>query len=84
MFLNLRKEIKNPSTLKEAQAILVRCGALNYCTYQLFQRYESAQSLLSNIALPQRNELDMVLKKTIAPAIRLFEKAGITPPISIV
>jgi geranylgeranyl pyrophosphate synthase len=83
LFSNLKKEIQNPSALKEAQSILVRCGALSYCTYQLFQRYQSTQSLLSNVALPQRNEMDTVLKKTIVPAIRLFEKAGITPPISI-
>ncbi|MFC1936097.1 hypothetical protein ACFLYP_00365, partial [Chloroflexota bacterium] len=39
-FLQLREEITNPQSLREAQTILIRCGAISYCLDHIFRRHE--------------------------------------------
>lgn len=72
-FLELRRSILNPESLTEAQAILVRCGAVSYGIYHLLHRYHQARTLLSTMSLPEPNGLDALLKEQIQPVQELFK-----------
>jgi geranylgeranyl pyrophosphate synthase len=46
-FLQLKAELPDPAALIEAQAILLRCGAVSYSIHQLLHRHQAATNLLA-------------------------------------
>jgi geranylgeranyl pyrophosphate synthase len=78
-FLELRRDISDPLALEEAQEILIRCGAISYCVYQLQYRHKNAQDILASITLTQRNILDAVFEEVIVPVWKLFDAIGVSP-----
>lgn len=81
-FLELCGEITDEGALREAQDILVRCGAISYCVDQLLRRHQSAEEILDTAALPRRDVLDTLLEEIVAPVSRLFETIGESLPVS--
>lgn len=79
-FIDLRLKIQDPQALEHAQTILFRCGAVSYCTQHLLQRYEKAMALLERIALPDQEPIKEVLRKTIKPVEKMYEKIGAPIP----
>ncbi|MDA1330810.1 MAG: polyprenyl synthetase family protein, partial [Chloroflexi bacterium] len=75
-FLELRAAIQSPGALQEAQAILVRCGAISYSVNELVKRAAQARALLESIPLAERADLAKLLDETIEPVEKLFEKVG--------
>lgn len=75
-FLDLRQNISNPDVLREAQNILIRCGAVSYCIDQVLCRYRAAQAVLVNLKLAHPGRLGAVLEEVIAPVGRLLEASG--------
>lgn len=69
--------------MKEAQEILIRCGAVSYCFYQLLGRYEKAGSILSGLPLVRRERLETVLDKIVRPLHRLLEEADPVTPAGL-
>lgn len=57
-FCQLKALAAQPDMLASAQAILVRCGAASYAVYELVKRFQAAQSLLAELALPHPEILD--------------------------
>ncbi len=69
----------NSGALKEAQEILIQCGAVSYCFYQLLGRYEKARNILSSLPLARRERLETVLDGIVSPIRRLLEEADPAP-----
>ncbi len=78
-FLALRQNVQVPASLAEAQAILIRCGAVSYCVDQLVQHYEKACRMLAAIPLQDASGVVRLLEEVLAPVYRLFVAAGVEP-----
>ena len=78
-FLELRQAIPDPLALTEAQTMLVRIGAVSYCTDQLFRRYHAARKILSTMVLPEKAELESLLEGVVEPVKNLYAAAGLPP-----
>jgi len=78
-FLKLCEEITNEGALREAQDILIRCGAVSYCVDQLLRRYQSAQELLQTVDLACPESIESLLEEVVAPVRKLFEAIGVSP-----
>jgi len=79
-FLDLRQNISNPDVLREAQNILIHCGAVSYCMDQLLRRQRAAQAVLAGTPLIRRDVIEPVLNELVGPVYRLFEAMG-NPPL---
>ena len=76
-FMKLYQNISVEDNLREAQEILIRCGAVSYCVDQLLRRHQAAQNILDNTPLPNKGKVDSVIEVVIAPVYRLFDTLGI-------
>ncbi len=65
---------EDPGALAEAQEILVRCGALAYCTYQLGVRHRRIHDLLAELALPHPEALEDLLASQLRPFLTFLER----------
>jgi hypothetical protein len=84
-FMEIHQHITAEADLREAQAILIRCGAVSYCVDQLLRRHGQAQKILGEISLLHREGLDDLLDEIIAPIKKLFGALGVSDQaISIV
>ena len=79
-FLALRKAIPDPDALAEAQAILIRCGAVSYCIDQLLCRVLAAQEILPSISLVRQEKLEGLLSDIMKPVRNLFAEMGLKQP----
>jgi geranylgeranyl pyrophosphate synthase len=76
-FLQLKKRANRSEALKEAQEILIRCGAISYCADQLIQKYEEAMKLLSKIPLTNCEPISSLFNEVIAPIHKLLQLSEI-------
>lgn len=72
-FLELCRNISDEFALQEAQAILVRCGALSYCVDRLLHRYRTAQELLDGMSLARREVMEALLEELVTPIWLLLQ-----------
>jgi len=79
-FLALRQAMPDPAALAEAQAILIRSGAVAYCLDQLLHRHEVARQLVAALPLARRAGLERLLEDVIDPVRELFRAVGAAPP----
>ena len=79
-FLELRAAIEQPGALEEAQAILVRSGAISYSVNELLKRHAQAKALLAEMSLAKREDFDMLLQEVVDPVERLFAAVGAELP----
>jgi len=66
--------------LLDAQNILLRCGAVSYCTQQLIKRHEQTQLILDGMDIPNRGPMEGVFKKMMEPVFQLYGKISATLP----
>jgi len=78
-FVRLCQNITSADALQEAQAILIRCGAISYCIDRLLHRHQAAQAILDKITLPSKGTVDSLIDKLVAPVYKLFETLGLQP-----
>ena len=69
----------NPKILEEAQEILIQCGAVSYCIYQLLSRYQTVTDILSAMSLARREALTSLFEDVVMPACKLFQAVGEAP-----
>jgi len=74
IFASIHPEIQDIRKLRQAQTLLLRCGAVGYCIYCLIQRSEKIESLASSLSLPNPKPFHEVLSTVIRPAYQLLEK----------
>jgi len=75
-FLELRGNIGDPDALREAQTILVRCGAISYCLDQLISRCQIARNHLSSIDLVDSAWLEKLIEDMVEPARQMIQTLG--------
>jgi len=73
-FLTLRAAASDPQALTEAQAILIRSGAVSYSVSALQARHQQAQTILANLSLPNRFVIEKLLAESIAPVENLLNR----------
>jgi geranylgeranyl pyrophosphate synthase len=69
----------SPEILKEAQEILIQCGAVSYCIHELLNRYETARNILSILSLIRPQELTSLFEDTVTPVYKLFQVVDESP-----
>ncbi|MCI0550556.1 MAG: polyprenyl synthetase family protein [Anaerolineae bacterium] len=77
-FMELYQKVSAEDALREAQEILIRCGAVSYCVDQLLRRHRAAQNILDKTPLPNKGAVDSVIEAVIAPVHRLFDTLGLS------
>ena len=82
-FLALRRALPDPEALAEAQAILIRCGAVSYGVYQLLGRYERAREMLKRLPLRRDEELAALLEDQARPVRELLASLGMALPAAL-
>ncbi len=68
----------SPKILEEAQEILIQCGAVSYCVYQLLSRYETAMGILSSLPIERNQILEKIFGDVVQPVFKLFQEMGET------
>lgn len=79
-FLELLSRIEEPQSLREAQQILVRSGAVSYCAYQLFERHRVARRRLQSLSLADPAPVAGLLAQQARPLAQLLQASGVEVP----
>jgi hypothetical protein len=72
-FKVLSENIVNLETMREAQGILLRCGAVSYCLDQIVQRHEVGKHFLAGLNLPSPQPINQLFDAVVAPIWKLLE-----------
>lgn len=68
----------NLKSLEEAQEILIQCGAISFCMYQLLGRYEIVKEKISKIKIENREVLEKIFDDIVQPVNKLFDEIDST------
>jgi len=79
-FVELLPQVGDPRLLREAQQILIRSGAVSYCTYHLVERHRQAQRLLAQISFVDPSAISVLLGQLMQPLIALLRTVGADLP----
>jgi geranylgeranyl pyrophosphate synthase len=82
-FESLLPRIDDPQVLREAQQILIRCGAVSYCAYHLFGRHQAARELLDALPLADPAPMSELLVQQTQPLIQLLQTTGTELPAEL-
>jgi len=75
-FMDLLQQIDDPQALREAQGILINCGAVSYCAYHLAKRHQYARGLLDGIPLAVPAPMWDLLARQTLPLVKLLQTSG--------
>lgn len=64
----------NLKSLEEAQEILIQCGAISYCMYQLLERYEIVKEKISKIKMKRKESMAKIFDDVVQPVYKLFDE----------
>ena len=79
-FRALLSKVDDPQALKSAQKIMIRCGAVSYCAYQVFERYKVGLRLLNSLSLADPSPLRDLLARQVEPLGTLLASVGMENP----
>ncbi len=82
-FRELRSQVDDPESLRSAQQILIRSGAVSYAMYHLCQSFLAARKLLNETSLVDPAPLRSVIDQYIVPLVHLLKNLGIAIPPEI-
>lgn len=71
-FLELYENVTAPEALREAQEILIHCGAVSYCVDQLLQRHQAVKDVLKNAPLATPQPLENLAREIVEPVWKLL------------
>lgn len=83
-FVKLKKSVDDPEALREARRILVRCGALGYCLYQIADFLVTARRRLDEIAPPNPEPLRRLIDHCGAVPRRIAAIHGLPDIVELV
>jgi len=72
-FMLLLENTDSLEAVREAQEILLRCGAVSFCLDQLVQRNQTAKRLLAGLNLPDSQPLEQLFAAVLEPVWKLLE-----------
>jgi len=72
-FLTLSENISSLDQVRDAQEILLRCGAVSYCIDEIVQRHKTGKLFIADLNLPNSQPLDQVFDEIIEPVWKLLE-----------
>lgn len=70
----------NPEALAEAHQILLKSGAVSYCTFKMVEFSQEAQEILDRTPLHDSEPVAKVLRLNLRPLHRLLETLGVEEP----
>jgi geranylgeranyl pyrophosphate synthase len=79
-FLDVSTRVEDPDALARAQKILLRSGAVSYCTLKLVEFSKEAQHLFERIPLQDREPVARLVELHLQPLHRLLESVGVEEP----
>jgi geranylgeranyl diphosphate synthase type I len=71
----------NSQALEEAQEILIQCGGISFCIYQLLGRYEIVKEKISEIKIERRDVLEKIFDDIVSPVHQLFNEIDSTSAV---
>ncbi len=71
-FMELLSQANDPGALREAQRILLRCGAVSYCAYQILQRQRQVRRMIDGLSLTDPAPIWNLWTEQIQPLIQLL------------
>ncbi|MBU0496147.1 MAG: polyprenyl synthetase family protein [Chloroflexi bacterium] len=83
-FTNLLPRVADPLVLREAQQILIQCGAVSYCAYHLAERHRQARQLLAGLLLADPTPVIELLAQQTQSLIDLLQTSGAELPEELV
>jgi geranylgeranyl pyrophosphate synthase len=83
-FATLSARTDDPEALDAAQKILLRSGALSFCTLKLIEISREIQDLLASLNLLNPAPLNRIVEFHRKPLHRLLERAGVEEPALLV
>jgi geranylgeranyl pyrophosphate synthase len=83
-FSHLATRAGNPAALAAAQKILLRCGAVSYCTLKLMEFSRQAYERLERVPLADPKPIARLLAFQMKPLRQLFESIGVEDPAALV
>lgn len=75
-FIEMTENITAPGALADAQAILVRSGAISYGIDQILRRYRTARAMLASLSLARPDKVEHLLAGLVRPITSLFQTIG--------
>ena len=72
-FETIRTQVQDPELLAEAQAILLRCGAISYGLYQIEEHYQVVPPLLSQLTAREVTPIDDLFRELVEPVQSMVE-----------
>lgn len=82
-FLHLSLNVEDPGALAEAQRILLRSGAVSYCTLKLIEFSTEARNLFARIPLADPEPVARLMDLHMKPLHRLLESVGVEEPAAL-
>lgn len=79
-FRELAARSVDPEALHEAHRILLKSGAVSYCTFKMLEFSQQAQEILDSTPLHDREPVAKVLRLHLKPLHRLLETVGVEEP----
>jgi len=79
-FRGLVARSNDPEALDEAHQILLKCGAVSYCTFKMIEFAQEAQEILDKTPLHDSEPVAQVLHLNLRPLHRLLETVGVEEP----
>ena len=79
-FRELAARSGDPESLSEAHQILLKSGAVSYCTFKMLEFSREAQEILESTPLHDSEPVARVLRLHLRPLHRLLETVGVEEP----
>jgi geranylgeranyl diphosphate synthase type I len=82
-FLDLSMRPEDPEALAEAQRILIRSGAVSYCTFKMIELSQEAREALERVPLRDSDPVERILAAHLRPLHKLLESVGVEEPTGL-
>jgi geranylgeranyl diphosphate synthase type I len=82
-FLDLSARPDDPEALAEAQKILIRSGAVSYCTFKMIELSQEAREILARVPLRDSRPVERILAAHLRPLHQLLESVGAEEPTAL-
>ncbi len=82
-FLDLSARADDPEALADAQKILIRSGAVSYCTFKMIELSQAARETLAGVPLRDSGPVERILAAHLRPLHNLLESVGVEEPAAL-